>query len=298
MKLLKEEREFLGTLVSIELPSSFSFLVSTCFEEIQRIEKTYSRFLDSSELSQLNTNLNSWQSISKEFFTLITQGLLYQKNTKGSFDITLKSILDDLGYDKEYSFKKKTSSYSPSLLQKLRSSLQKNVLLDNNKQEVFLRKEIDLGGFGKGFAVDRVKDILQKNNVPYFVIDAGGDMYIQSEKNKPLQILLEHPLDTEKAIGFIHMSHGAIASSSPSRRSWKDGHHLIDAKTKKPAHSIKHVFVLADSCVDADAYATALFTAGFAQAIALSRTLLLEVYILSSDGELYLSPGFKAEFFE
>lgn len=294
MKLVKQERELLGTKVSIELPSSFSFLFESCFDELVRIEKTYSRFLESSKLSLLNKKLDVWQTVSEEFFFLIEKGLEYNKKTKGYFDMTLKSTLDNLGYDKEYSFTKKevtTSSPKKSFF-----FAKKDVELDNGQLKVLLRKEIEIGGFGKGFAVDLIKTHLETNGVKEFVINAGGDMFISS-KEHPVTIYLEHPTDMKKVMGEVKISYGAIASSSPSRRKWKDGHHLINAKTKLPDQSIQQIFVLADSCMDADAYATALFSAGFVKATSLARKLPVEIYMLSTDGEPFMTSGFKAEFY-
>ncbi|MCA9478430.1 MAG: FAD:protein FMN transferase [Nanoarchaeota archaeon] len=308
MKLVSEEKELLGTKIIITLPDSFSFrqrragtesvpsIFSSCFAELKRIEKAYSRFLDSSELSTLNRNLSSWQSVSKEFFFLIKQALKYKKNSQGYFDVTLKATLDQLGYDKEYSFKKKEQQAAKK---RFFDRFRKDILLDEKEQKVFLRKEIEIGGFGKGFAVDKVRELLEKEGIDHFLINAGGDMYAKTRKGElPWKIHLEHPEDTEKVIGFVLLHTGAIASSSPSRRKWKDGHHLINAKTKKPVDSVKQIFVLADSCMDADAYATALFTAGFDYAIPLSRKLPVQVYLLSEDNEPYMSRGFHAEFFE
>ncbi|MFH1094974.1 MAG: FAD:protein FMN transferase [Candidatus Micrarchaeota archaeon] len=75
-------------------------------------------------------------------------------------------------------------------------------------------------------------------------------------------------------------------------------HHLINAKTGLPAQGTKAIFVLARTGIEADAYATALFTAGFEEGIRLSENLPAEILSISSEDKMYKSKGFDAELFE
>jgi FAD:protein FMN transferase len=286
--MLAEKKELLGTIVEIKLLNSTFFNI--CFEEIERIEKTYSRFLKDSELTRLNCSLKSWQAISNEFIFLIEKGINLNKETDGNFDITLKSTLDSIGYDAEYSFKPK--NVSSSLIKKIKEKTQKPILIKQNK--VFVRKQIEFGGFGKGYALDQVASLLERKKVKKYYLNAGGDIYAKGDWT----ILLEHPDDPSRVIGQIKLDGMALASSAPNRRKWGQYHHLINAKTKMPVNTIKTVFVLSKKAIDADAYATALFTAGFEKAIELSKKLPAEALIVSKDNKMYISKGFDAEIYE
>ncbi|MBI5227806.1 FAD:protein FMN transferase [Candidatus Micrarchaeota archaeon] len=310
--IVAQREQMLGTTIEIKVLEQNAHLFPFCFEELRRIEKTYSRFLDNSELSRLNRNLGLWQEVSDEFIYLLASALEFYKKTDGNFDISLKSVLDNIGYDKEYSFKAKKSSRSHEA--NLVSDLIKNVQIDEKNKKILLKKEIEFGGFGKGFALDKVRELLESKGVRHYYINAGGDIFARrgkertGEKGKdqesgqdPWIILLEHPDDETKAIGKIELDNCSLAGSAPNRRKWgKAGefHHLLNAKTKKPAMDVKAIFVIAKSGIEADAYATAIFTAGFGKGIGLSQHLPVEVLIISSKNKVFQSKGFKVEFFQ
>lgn len=290
MQIVSEKKELLGTVIEIKLLTSQKNLFKKCFEEIKRIEKTYSRFLDDSALSKLNSNLGKWVEIDDELLFLLSKAKEFLQKTSGSFDITLKSVLDSIGYDKNYSLKPKPIS--------LQKNSAKGFELDLREKKVLLQKEIDFGGFGKGFALDKVSALLEKNSAEHYYINAGGDIFAKKGKNLPeWEIILEHPDDGSMAIGKILLDGKAIAASSPSKRKWGEFHHLIDPKTGKPALGIKSVFVLAKTGLEADAFATGLFCAGFSNAILLSQQLPIEVLIVSGENKMYQSKGFNAELF-
>ncbi|MEM2131141.1 MAG: FAD:protein FMN transferase [Candidatus Woesearchaeota archaeon] len=296
-----ESKEVLGTIVKIILPQykkkdkkKLDYFFHSSFNEFTRIEKKFSRFLDDSELSKANLNLKKWQSASDELIFLLNYALKLHKNTYGYFDITLKSTLDKLGYDKNYSFKEKKFLFFETLKNKIINNLSNNpILIDKNNKKIFLKKEIDFGGFGKGYAVDKVSEILNKNKVKNYFINAGGDIYAKGKH----KVVLEHPDDNNKAIGIIEIKNKAIASSSAKYRKWKNYHHLINPKTLKPENSIKSIFVIAEKCIDADAYATALFTSGFENALKLYKKLNVDVLIINSKNKMFISENFNPEFF-
>ncbi|MFA5929599.1 MAG: FAD:protein FMN transferase, partial [Candidatus Micrarchaeia archaeon] len=173
-----------------------------------------------------------------------------------------------------------------------------NIRVDTKLGRVLLNKEIDFGGFGKGFALDRVSSLLEGHGVSHYCINAGGDIFARrGDGESPWEILLEHPDDPSRAIGKVPIDNCSIAASAPNRRKWGEFHHLLNAKTGKPAKGVKAVFAIAKTGIEADAYATALFTAGFEEGIALSSRLPVEALIISSQDKMFQSKGFKAELF-
>jgi FAD:protein FMN transferase len=299
MELARETRKLLGTVVEIKAPVRHSPLFPICFSEIERIEKAYSRFLDSSELSHLNANLGKWRPASDEMLGLLLKAGEFRKRTSASFDITVKETLDALGYDKDYSFKPNGAKKKNSLLHFVAGAISGNVVVDAREKRVMLHKQIDFGGFGKGYALDCVAKLLDANGCGHYYINAGGDIFAKrGEGMPPWEILLEHPDDSERAIGKIEIDNCSIAGSAPNRRKWGNGlHHLINAKTGKPATGVKAIFVVAKTGMEADAYSTAIFTSGFEEGIELSKKLPVQILMVSSENKMYQSPGFNAELF-
>lgn len=299
MEIVAHAEQVLGTRVEIKLGAASSSFFPLCFSELRRIEASFSRFLPDSELSALNKHLGVWQDASKEMVQLVSRAEEFNILTEGYFDIALKARLDALGYDSDYSFKQKKETERLSVSA---SPLSPAIQLDTARNRIFLNKEIEFGGLGKGYAADQVGRLLEEAGVSHYYINAGGDINAKRGKGRePWIILLEHPDDPERAIGQIELDDRAIAGSAPNRRRWgEDGqlHHLLNAKTGLPAQGVKAIFVTAKTGIEADAYATAIFTAGFEEGISLSQKLPVEILFISGKDEMYQSQGFKAELFD
>lgn len=294
MELASASEQLLGSVIEIKVPKGHSGIFPLCFSEISRIEKAYSRFLEDSELSRLNGSLGVWQGATDEMLFLVSKAEEFRAKSDGNFDITLKTRLEQLGYGPS----RPKKSAKPALF-RLPGFFSKAIKVDLKKRRILLNKEIEFGGFGKGFALDKVSELLEKSGVQHYYINAGGDIFArQGAGEPPWEILLEHPDDPERAIGKVLLNGRSIAGSAPNRRKWDEYHHLLNAKTGKPAMGVKAIFVIAKTGMEADAYATALFTAGFEEGIALSKRLPVEALIISAQGKMYQSLGFGAELFE
>jgi len=286
--------ERLGSHFEITLLKGNEKVFDECFEELKRIEEKFSRFLDTSILSKVNSKLNEWQCIDSEFLFLVKTALEFKEKTKGNFDVTVKSALDSLGYDKNYSFKEKKQN--KSLFSELKNIFASSVRIDEKNSKIYLTKEIEFGGFGKGYCLDRLSEIIESNDVFDYQINGSGDIFAK-KKEGSWNILLEHPDDSNKAIGKIELNGRAIACSASNRRRWGKNHHLINAKTGLPQNSVKTIFVLAKSGIEADGYATAVFTVGFEEGIKLSKNLPIDILLISDKNKMYKSEGFDAELF-
>ena len=167
----------------------------------------------------------------------------------------------------------------------------------NSRRDV----HIDLGGIGKGFLIDKVKDFLLSNKVQYFFINAGGDIYATSEFDNPIEFALENPFDINQMIGKIKIKNESIASSSPARRKWKDKnsdkefHHLIDMKTNSPVSEIAGVFTLGQNATDADLASTAIFVSPKELHNKIASAFGVEYMVVFNDGSYSKSSNYKAE---
>ncbi len=293
MRLVSAKAEVLGTLVELKLPEGNQSVIEECFKEFKRIEEKYSRFKKNSVLSLVNSRVGVWQKGDKELIFLLKKSLEFNTKTKGFFDVTIKATLEKLGYDSKYSFRQKKEIEND-----FEDFIEEPIIVNEQNNEFLLHKEVDFGGLGKGFAIDSVSEILEKNSIDYYYINAGGDVFGKSGKgNEPWVVLLENPDNPEFAIGKIELNGKAIACSAPNRRKWLEYHHLINPKTKSPSNENKAVFVLADSALEADAYATGLFCAGFEESLKISKELAVEILAISNNNKIYSSNGFKAELF-
>jgi len=122
--------------------------------------------------------------------------------------------------------------------------------------------ELDFGGIGKEYAVDRAYDILAANRKDPFLINFGGDLRAnRAPAHGSWQIGIERPDTDREATMILELEHGALATSGDSRRYLlKDGvrfGHILDPHTGWPvAGAPRSVTVAASSCTEAGLLAT------------------------------------------
>jgi len=135
--------------------------------------------------------------------------------------------------------------------------------------------QLDLGGIGKGYAVDRVAAELALTGS--CLVNAGGDLAVRGGA---------WPVGIADGL-TVELTRGAIATSGRDRRNWRrDGeaqHHLIDPSTGRPAETdLLRVTVVAASAVEAEVLAKIAFLGG---EVDVPRVLV------TSDGTVVLAGG-------
>lgn len=287
MKSISQTKKLLGAYITITLPEKDSKHFNKCFRIIKEFGYKYSRFKENSEIAKLNNNLYKWNKISDELINIITLSEHIKKDTAGYFDITIKSTLDILGYDKEkpnteknkiIMTNNKLKNYISKILLK-----KKDVIINKKEKKIYMKKEIDIGGIGKGYIGDKIKKYLLNNNIKDFTIDMGGDIYISGKQ----KIFLKDPENDKKIIGEIYVNKSALASSSPHIKKWSNSHHLINPKTSLPETTIKQIFVLHKDLRKADAYATGLLASGFENAKKIAKKINIPIVIISNHNRVF-----------
>ncbi len=283
------QAEYLGTQIYVRFEAESKAMLDLVFREADRIEQDYSRFIATSKLSQLNQNLDTWTHIDPEFFELCQMAQNFKIQTGGIIDCTVKSTLDAWGYDEHYSLRPKKDFGALG-----------DIALHPESCEVKISAPIDFGCFGKGYFLDQTRTILHEAGVKNYFINGGGDIYAKGEDaTGPWKIYFEDPRTNEKVIGETVLDNFFACSSSPSRRAWRQFHHLIDIKNQKPADRMKSVYVQSNhSGAFCDAMSTALFVMGFEEAQAFTKkTDDLEALLVSPQGQIWQSKGFKGKLY-
>ena len=289
MQLFRTQKELLGCTVTIKVRvanESMFERAAKCaelaFEECERIESCYSRFIGGNELWEMNSKIGEWQEISGEPYELLAFGRRISEQCGGRFDLSVKGVLEGWGYDTQYSLAEKfpgmTGPYELS------------------EGRVRLSAQVELGALGKGYALDRM--MLYFYEFTHVSLDAGGDLLFRGED---WLVTFEDPRDVKAAIGQARLGNIALGASSPARRKWRNRHHLVQALDKKPADEMLGVFTQAKTGMLADAYSTALFVLGFEEARAFlnekASELRLEALLVGPGGKYFKTEGFVGELF-
>lgn len=177
-------------------------------------------------------------------------GALYRLS-HGAVTPLIGGSLAQLGYDGGYSLR----PAGPPL-----AAPRWEDVLEWNGTELTTRAPvvIDVGAAGKGQLVDLLSAELSARGIGDHFIDASGDLL--NSGTAPVEVALEHPYDTSRAIGTVPLGPGALCASAANRRAWGDGlHHVLDGTTGAPVRTVVASWAMARTAMLADALATALF---------------------------------------
>lgn len=295
---MKYEFKAIGTHWWIEIYDEIDFqeeIKNSIRDLFDDFEKDYSRFIPSSYISELNRE-KVVTDFPFEMYSMFLYSDEISKITDYHFNVTAGTILDNLGYDENYSFVKKGEVNLESL---------RNGVLELTPERISIKEDVkvDLGGIGKGWMIDKLKLFLLDKGIKHFYINGGGDIYATSLFGKEIEFFLESPFDTDSVIGSIKIKDCAIACSSPSKRRWKDRttgeihHHLVSSKTLKPENRVSAVYTQATTALQADSAGTALFISPVDKTVEIADKIEVEFLIVFEDSSYAVSEGYKGTLF-
>lgn len=285
LKEYSRTRFLLGTYVTIRAYSVFDAgpAIRRAFKEIERISRKYSFEREGSYLNNLNKGVSE---LDRETVTLLNFALKLCNDSNGAFDPTIGRLKLLWG------FNKKPRLPAP---EEIKGALKyvgaEKLKIKDNK---FISKGIflDFSAFAKGYAVDRAGEILKKEGINSFLIDAGGDIKVSGEKpgGEAWKIGIKNPLG-KGIIKVIELIDGAIATSGDYENFFvKDGtryHHLLNPKTGYPARGLHSVSVVAPTDMEADAFASAVFVMGKERAERFAVSHKIRVILVDDAGKIW-----------
>jgi thiamine biosynthesis lipoprotein len=282
--LFQESRPAMGTTVEILLYASSrgraAELLEAAFEEIERVEAALSSYRPTSEINRINTAAAQAPVVTDpEVFDLIANALDVSRRSDGAFDITVGALVRAWGF-----FRADGRFPSPDELASARAAVGwQGVVLDGEHRSIRFRAPgmaLDLGGIGKGFALDRAAEILRRGGVTAALLGAGQSSHYAigaPPSTAGWPIVVPNPHDPERPLSRVHLRDASLSTSGSGRQFFEYAgtrySHVIDPRTGVPVTGMTQVTITARSATDSDALATALFVAGPARA-----TGLLEQY--------------------
>ncbi|MCI8405144.1 MAG: FAD:protein FMN transferase [Clostridia bacterium] len=263
--------------------------------EIRRIDALLDRKNTVSEV--YNINRKKIENISWEMNSVLSAAQEISKRTDGAFDITIAPVMDAWGfYDGEF----KVPS-DDELKAAMRGVGYKKILMGDSMIEMPPDTSIDLGGIGKGYASDRVAELLHSSGITSAVISLGGNVHAIGKRKdgNNFNIGITDPHNKEQVIGIIQVSDKAVVTSGGYQRYFESGgktyHHIIDSKTGVSAASgLASVTIVADKGILADGLSTAIYVMGLEKGIELwRRSNDFEAVFVLEDGQIYITEGIK-----
>lgn len=265
--------------------SKLTKLQKAITESAQTFDKTYSRFIKTSFVRKIEEKVGKIK-VPPDFITMLA---LYNKLFDYSNNLINPLIghtISDLGYDENYTLKKKKIVRSTP---KLTDTIQ---IIDTTHIQKTAPCLFDFGAVGKGYFVDLISLFLYNVGITRFLVDGSGDIYYQGEKE--ISAGLEHPTDPKKVIGEIKIKTGALCASGINRRKWEEENHIINPISKVSVKEIIAVWVMSPSAAISDGLSTALFLVAPENFI---EEFKFEYLILNKDFNVKRSKGFNAKLY-
>ena len=244
-------------------------VVAQGLEEARRLDEMLSNYKPDSEWSQMNRQAAKGPfRISTELFQLLSACLEYSRESGGTFDISVGPLLKLWGFYKG-------TGHLPHRAE-VRGALSlvgyRNIQLEAAHHSVrFLKKgvELDPGGIGKGYAVDRIAQILKNNGVGKALVSGGGSSIYAigappGETGWELDI--KNPRDPSRPVASVLLKDESMSTSGNYEKFFRaEGKlysHIMDPRTGFPAQGTLSTSVIAPKTIDSEAWAKPYYILG------------------------------------
>jgi thiamine biosynthesis lipoprotein len=269
-------------------------LISAGFSRLRQLEQTWSRFLPDSELNRLQAWHGDWLECSDDLVAALQWCRQMHVETRGLFDPSIRTSLEQLGYDRTFAEIVEEASRPGGLHAALPTgdtpaSGLAGLEISENWARLAPGLSIDLGGIGKGLAADLVADELIAAGANSAYVSLGGDIHAAGEPvdHDGWRVPLLHPATGETVDHHVLYS-GALVMSTVAIRRWSRGgvehHHIIDPRSGRPANTDLIAVAVADqSAARGEALAKAAIIAGSTDGAAMLRTANVKAWMISDE---------------
>ena len=244
--------------------------IDAALAEAQRLDALLSNYRPESEWSAVNRGAGSKPvKVSAELFRLLSACLDYSRESDGAFDITVGPLM------KIWGFYKSSGHLAPK--SEVEAALgrigYRHVHLDRAAQTVAFDVpgiELDPGGIGKGYAVDRMVEILKQRGAERALV-AGSDSSIYGlgappDEPRGWEVSIRDPKNSRRAVAQVFLKNMSLSTSGSYEKFFQaDGRtysHLMDPRTGYPAQGTVSVSVVTPRTIDSEAWAKPYFVNG------------------------------------
>jgi len=243
--------------------------VAQGLEEARRLDEMLSNYKPDSEWSQMNRQAADRPfPASTELFELLSACVQYSRASEGTFDISVGPLMKLWGFYKG-------TGHLPHRAE-VRGAMSlvgyRNILLDPSDHWVRFAKrgvELDPGGIGKGYAVDRIAQILKDQGVQHALVSGGGSSVyaIGAPPNEPgWKMDIKNPRDPSKPIASVVLKDESLSTSGSYEKFFRaEGRlysHIMDPRTGFPAQGMLSTSVITPKTIDSEAWAKPYYILG------------------------------------
>ena len=270
-------------------------VLTAAAQEINRLEALLSRTRTGSDVYNLNETGSA--TVSEETAQLLRDALHYAEETGGAFDITIAPLVEAWNIHGENP-RVLTDDEIAALLPLVGSQ---HLHLDGTAAALDEGCAIDLGGIAKGYASDVAAQLYRESGVTGGWLSLGGNVYAHGTKpdGSGWNVAIRDPSNVAATAAMVQLSNEFAVTSGGYQRYFTadDGtvyQHIIDPAAGVPAMSdLLSVTIVGQSGTAADAYSTALYVMGEADAVSFWRAHRAEfdMVLITADSRILCTPG-------
>jgi FAD:protein FMN transferase len=273
---LERSTDAMGATFSIVLygsdQASMNQAIDAAFDDAHRLDELLSNYKPASEWSRINHYAAAHAvTVSPELFQLLSDCLEYSRASEGTFDITVGPLMRAWGF-----FGGTHHVPSPD---QLHDALEivgyQHIKVNALNQTVYFDRpgvEIDPGGVGKGYAVDRMVEILRARGFRNALVAASGSSIYglgnPPDESRGWPINTADPWDHRNNTAQVFLKDMSLSTSGAYEKSFRTrGHrysHIMDPRRGVPAETAVQVTVLAPRTIDSEVWAKPYFIHGSA----------------------------------
>ena len=271
---LEKSADAMGSTYSVALYGYYrgqmEAAADAAFDEVRRLDELLSNYRSASQWSEVNRDAARQPvKVSPELFELLSACVRYSRESDGAFDITVGPLM------KVWGFYKGTGHlpHKPEISAALAKVGYRHILLDPAARSVrFLRPgmELDPGGIGKGYAVDRMVEVLRQNGVRTALVAGSGSsiygMGAPPDEPRGWPVKIKDPWDSRRTLAEVWLKDASMSTSGSYEKYFRaEGKvyaHIMDPRTGYPAQGSVSVSVIAPRTVDSEVWAKPYFING------------------------------------
>lgn len=274
LTLLRLKRRAMATTFEIDLPAGTPDAVAAAedaLDLIDELEDQLTVYRDTSEVSRLNATAAAGPvAVEGRLFGLLRDAAGLTRDTAGAFDCAAGALVEAWGFRT-----RQGRVPAPDALAAARqASGTRHVVLDPDRQTVRFRRPglaVNLGGIGKGYALDRAAELLlAKWGVRSALLHAGGSSVravgVPPGVPRGWSVNVKHPHRDGESLGTVWLADQGFGTSAATFQHFEaDGKkygHLLDPRTGLPAEGTASASCVAPTAAAADALSTAFFVLG------------------------------------
>jgi thiamine biosynthesis lipoprotein len=271
---LEKSADAMGATYSIALYGydrvKMEAAVDAAFDEVRRLDELLSNYQPGSQWSEVNRNAAIQPvKVSPELFQLLAACVEYSRESEGAFDITVGPLMKVWGFYKGSGH----LPHKPEVAAALAKVGYRHIRLDPDARTVRFDRpgvEMDPGGVGKGYAVDRMVEVLRQNGVRTALVAGSGSsiygMGAPPDEPRGWPVKIKDPKDSRKTLAEVWLKDSSMSTSGSYekffRAEGKTYAHIMDPRTGYPAQGSVSVSVVAPRTLDSEVWAKPYFVNG------------------------------------